>query len=172
MKSHLRSQRGFTLVEAAVSVALVAIAAGGALWALAAFGKYGTHQAGPHRTAALAFARSLVGVAQDAWKYGQPGISPSGSWQTALPLAVPDAPPTTMPVAITAAYRQLQTPDPAGIDPTLPSAEVTITLTYPPDPDHADSGSVSQRATLHVRAPAPGTRIAPAGLVPEPAGAP
>ncbi|HEY8315168.1 MAG TPA: type II secretion system protein [Candidatus Baltobacteraceae bacterium] len=168
----MSSQRAFTLIEAAVSVALIAVALSGALWAAGSFGRYATHQAGPNRSAALVFADSLLRVAQDAWKYGTPGTVPSGSWQTALPIAIPSALPTSIPITVRAVYAIVATPDPGGVDTTVPSAQVTLSVTYPRDAGHDDPGTLSVQGALHVQAPPPGSRIAPLGIVPAPSGAP
>ncbi|MDQ2872393.1 MAG: prepilin-type N-terminal cleavage/methylation domain-containing protein [Candidatus Eremiobacteraeota bacterium] len=164
------AQRGFTLIEATVTIALVSIALAGALWSLGGFARYATAQSGPHRRAALAFADEQLALARNAWKYGAPGAVPAGTWQTTLPVAVPSAAPTTIPVTASASYQQLAAVNP--VDPTAVSAQLTITVTYPADGGHVDSGTLTAVSTLHVMAPAPGTQIEPSGTVPQPSGAP
>lgn len=76
------TQSGFSLIEAILAGAIVAIAAGAWLSAASAFGRFATHQVSPARSAALLLAEQTLRVAQDAWKYGSPGSAPSGTWTT------------------------------------------------------------------------------------------
>ncbi|MGZ3516394.1 MAG: type II secretion system protein [Vulcanimicrobiaceae bacterium] len=172
MRILTKDERAFTLIEVTVATAIIVVAVAGALTAFNAIARYATNQGGLRRAAALAFANQLVEIAQDTWKYGSPGPSPAGRWQTTLQLAMPNASATTMPVSVSAIYQQLRTPDPSGIDPSTPSALVTVTVAYTPEPGRDDSGVVSAQATLHVQALPPGAQISLPGNVPAPVGAP
>jgi prepilin-type N-terminal cleavage/methylation domain-containing protein len=157
------TQRGFTLIETMIATAVVAIAIGGLVLAMAGFGRFSTHQAGPVRSAAMQLAEQTLRVAQDAWKYGSPGNAPSGSWQTAVPLAIPGSGATTAPVTVTASIANM----------TAQSAQLTVTVQYTPDANHADDpGSVSLSGQTEVKAPVPGATVLEPALIPQPSGAP
>lgn len=143
-----RAQAGFTLVEAAVATAIVAIAAGGALYAFAAFARNGAHVDGPHRAAAMRLANRTLRAAEDAWKYGSPGIAPAGTGIVTDPY----------PASITAKL--------SGVTPA--SATLAVTVRYTPDPSR-DGGVVRLTAALESQAPPPGSTLTQPGLVPAPA---
>ena len=88
-------------METTITVAILAVAVGGLIAAVGVVGGFSTHQSGPVRTAAILRADQVLRIAQDAWKYGSPGASPSGTWQTTVSLAAPNAGPTTVPVTVT-----------------------------------------------------------------------
>lgn len=158
-----RSQAAFTLVETLIAVAVVALAIGGFVLAMGAFGRFSTHQAGPVRTAAMQLAEQTLRVAQDSWKYASPGTAPSGTWQTTVPLAVPSALPTTVPVTVTASVSNA----------TAQSAQVTITVQYTPDANRSgDTGRISVSGVAQVKAPVPGATVLNPSLIPQPSGAP
>ena len=146
----LRRQSGITLVETAVAAAIVAIALGGAVAAMAMFGKYVAQTDSPARRASLLLAQQTLRVAQNAWKYGSPGAAPSGTQIATLPNA-----------SVTTSIAGSGT-----------SAQITVTVRYTPDPAHADSGVVSISGQLTAKAPLPGSELDRPGLVPLPAGAP
>jgi prepilin-type N-terminal cleavage/methylation domain-containing protein len=155
------AERGFTLIESVVGVAVAGIAVGALAYAVGGFGRFATHQTGPVRAAASALAEQTLRTAEDAWKYGSPGTSPSGSIETTLPLVPPGGVPTGVPVTVTTAV--------SGASPT--SADLTVTVRYPPDADHTeDRGTLTLRGAVHVKAPLPASTVAPASLVPQPAG--
>ena len=158
-----RSQRAFSLIETLVAVALVTIAVAGSILSMGAFGRFSTHQAGPVRSAAMLLAEQTLRVAQDAWKYGSPGMAPSGTWQTAVPLHIPGASPTTAPVSVTTSISN------AGAQ----GAHVKVDVQYTPDGQRSsDSGLVSISAQAQVEAPVPGATLLDPSLVPQPSGAP
>jgi hypothetical protein len=138
------------LVETAIAAAIIAIAAGGALYAIGNFGKYLAQQSGPRHAAALVLAQQTLRVAQDAWKYGSPGGAPSGTQSLALPGSV-----TT------------------SVSPSGSSAQITVTVQYTPDPAHrSDPGTVTIQGRADTKAPLPGSQIVRPGLIPLPTGAP
>ena len=146
-----------------MAAAIVAIAIGGFALSMSAFGRFASSQAGPVRTAATLLASQTLRVAQNAWKYGSPGAVPSGTWQSSVPIAIPGARSTSAPVAITAAIS----------NPGSGGAQISVTVSYTPDPGrHGDSGHVTLTGPLVVRAPLPGSTIAPAPLVAQPSGTP
>lgn len=151
------SQYGVTLVETVVAAAIVVIAAGGALYAIASFGKFTRYQDSPARAAALVTARQTLRIAQDAWKYGSPGSAPSGSQSIALPLNSA----TTAPASVTTSIAASGT-----------SAQITVTVRYTPEPGRNDTGVLSVSGEAAVKAPLPGSRVDRPGLVPLPSGAP
>lgn len=146
-----RAQAGFTLVEAAVATAIVAIAAGGALYAFASFARYGSHVDGPHRAAAVRLANRTLRAAEDAWKYGSPGLSPAGTQTVADPY----------PASVTAKL--------SGVTPN--TATLTVTVRYTPDPSR-DDGVVRLSSVLESQAPPPGSTLTQPGLIPAPATTP
>lgn len=152
-----RTQSGITLVETAVAAGIVAIALGGAFFALAQFGKYIRQQGGPARTAALALAQQTLHIAQNAWKYGSPGSAPSGTQTLALPYDK----------AASAAATVTSTIAGSGT-----SAQITVTVRYTPEPGRRDSGVVTMSGVVAVKAPQPGSQVDRPGLVPLPSGAP
>ena len=152
-----RSQSGITLVETAVAAAIVVVAIGGVLFAIASFGKFVRRQGGPGRMAALVAAQQTLRIAQNAWKYGAPGSAPSGSETITLPLNSA----TTAPATITTAIASSGT-----------SAQLTVTVRYTPEPGRNDSGVVVLSGPVSVKAPLPGSQIDRPGLVPLPSGAP
>lgn len=162
-------QRGFTLIEATIAAGVSAVVLLAALGALRSVAKYGTHRAPPLRSAALALAEQVVRSAEDRWKYGG-GSDPSGTWTTTLPLARPNAAPTSVPATVSAALTTIATPNPD--DPTAEQAHLTVTVRYPPDLARNDPGLLQVDATLHVKAPLPGSTVAPPGMVDAPSGAP
>lgn len=158
-----RGQQGFTLIESLVAAAVLAVATGAFLYAAGEFGRFSSHQAGPVRSAASVLAEQTLRVAQDSWKYGSPGTAPSGSFQTSAPLNVPGGAPTTAPLSITTNLNG----GAAG------SAQIDVTVRFTPDPDHLqDTGSVSLSGQVQVKAPLPGSTVAPAAFIPQPANAP
>jgi len=146
-----RSQGGFTLVEACVTVGILSMTLGGVLFALASFGGYGAHQAGPRREAATLLAHQIVHTAQDAWKYGSPGNAPSGTWTVS-------SPPMTVTATLSGA--------------TANAARLRVEVAYTPDPNHRDPGRISVEATLPIQAPFPASTVQAPGLIPMPARAP
>lgn len=150
-------QSGLTLLETAIAAAIIAVATAGALFAIAAFGKFTRQQGGPARTAALALAQQTLHIAQNAWKYGSPGSAPSGSQTIALPLDSA----TTAPASITTSLVSGGT-----------SAQITVTIRYTPEPGRNDPGVVSVSGDLSVKAPLPGSQVTRPGFVPLPSGAP
>ncbi|HEV2261689.1 MAG TPA: hypothetical protein VGR69_05315 [Candidatus Rubrimentiphilum sp.] len=158
----MSKQEAFTLIEAAVACGVVALSIAVLFLAAAAFAKFGTRPAGPDRAAATLLAEQTLRVAEDAWKYGSIGNAPAGTWSTTLPIATGGTTTTSIPVTVTSS---LANSGAAG-------ASISITVAYPPDPNHNDPGSVSVNGTLRVRAPLPGARVAYPVLVPLPPGAP
>lgn len=133
-----------------LAAAIVAIAAGTALWATASFAKHAAQQGGRARTAALVIAQQTLRVAQDAWKYGAPGSAPAGTQTLALPGSLTTA-----------------------ISGELSPARITVTVRYTPEPGRdGDPGVVSVSGEVDVKAPLPGSQIERPGLVPLPSGAP
>lgn len=128
--------------------AILAIAAGAALSAIATFGKYVAQQDSPQRKAALLLAQQTLRIAQNAWKYGSPGSAPTGT-QSIGNLTVTTA-----------------------ISGSGGAQQITATVQYTPAPGHSDSGTVRISGALSVKAPLPGSRVDRPGLVPLPSGAP
>lgn len=158
-----RAQAGFTLLEAAISSAIVALVAGGSLFAISSFGRFTANQAGPVRKAALLLADQTLRVAQDAWKYGSPGNAPSGSTIAQVPVAFPNATPSSAPVTVSTTISSI----------TATDAQITVQVRYTPDPGHpADSGTISVSGAATVRAPVPGSQLISPNAIPEPSGAP
>jgi hypothetical protein len=156
VKTHFQS--GVTLVETAVAAAIVALAVGAALWAVAAFGKHVAQQGGPARTGALIYAQQTLRVAQDAWKYGSPGDAPSGSQTIGLSIGAA----STTPAELTTAVRASTT-----------RAQITVHVQYTPEPDRtADPGVVSVSGDVDAKAPLPGSLVNRPGLIPAPSGSP
>lgn len=146
----LRFQSGVTLLEIAVCAAIVTIAVGAALFAVASFGRHIAQPGGSARMAALLAAQQTLRVAQDAWKYGSPGEAPSGSQSIALPATVTTA-----------------------LDASTSPTRITVTVRYTPEPGrNGDSGVVELTGELSEKAPLPGSRVDRPGLVPLPTGAP
>lgn len=154
----MKTQRGFALVEAVIVIGIAAVCAGALLLAISGVAKFGSHAGGPNRTAALAFARQTLRIAQNAWKYGSPGDSPNGTAAVTIPVAGPDATATTMPASVNAV---LGTVDASG-------TSLSITVSYPPDPGRADPGTVTLSGRLRVLAPPPGARLEQPGLIAQP----
>lgn len=146
------------LLETAVAAAIVAVAVGTALWAIAAFAKHVAQQGGPARTAALIAAQQTLRVAQNAWKYGSPGSAPAGSQSITLPLSAATSAPATITTTISG---------------SASPAQITVTVQYTPEPDRSgDSGVVSVSGEVGVKAPLPGSQVNRPGLIPLPSGAP
>lgn len=151
----MKPQRGFVLLEAIATVAIVALCAGALLASLSASAASGwTPQR--NRAAAALLAAQLLRTAENAWKYGTPGDAPSGSIAASMPVAGSDAVPVTISSAITS-----QTAD---------GAALSITVSYPSD-RAGDSGSITVTGALRVKAPLPGSQLERPGLVPQPGGA-
>lgn len=151
------------MAEAVLSCAVVAVAAGGTLFAMSSFGRFTTHQAGPVRAAATLLAQQTLRVAQDAWKYGSPGNAPAGSANVRVPIVNPGAAATSAPVTVMTTLSNA----------TAADAQVTVQVTYTPDPGHpADSGTVEISGAAVVRAPPPGSQVVAPAPVPAPSGAP
>ncbi|MDQ6823481.1 MAG: prepilin-type N-terminal cleavage/methylation domain-containing protein [Candidatus Eremiobacteraeota bacterium] len=144
-------QRGFTLIEALVAVALVLLCIGGAISGAANVGRYATAPGGPNRIAALAAAETAARLAQNVWKYGAPpgGPVPNGTWST-----IYSGVPLTVAATCTVA------------------GDLRITVSYPADPSRNETGVISLHTTLHSLAPRPGENVVRPGLVPAPTGAP
>lgn len=152
-----RAQSGITLIETAVAAGILAVAVGGALFAIAQFGKFVRQQGGPARTAALIRAQQTLHIAQNAWKYGSPGTAPSGTQIIALAYNKTATEPATITTAIAGGGT---------------SAQITVTVRYTPEPGRNDPGVVTISGELTAKAPLPGSQINRPGLVPLPSGAP
>lgn len=145
-----QSERGSTLVETAVAVAIVSVVAGAALDATIV----ATHAAGtrPVRDALENEVRREMPVAIDVLKYQGGTIAPA-TVETTLPM--PGGTPLSTRVSIAVS------PGPAG------SFRLTLT---------AEAGDPAQRArltaTLGNQAPVPGTIVTAPALAPAPTGAP
>lgn len=158
----MRGQAGFTLIESLAAAAIAALAVLALTGAIGGLGKYASHQASPVRTAASALAAQTLRVAADAWKYGPPGAAPAGAFATSVPLVRPGDTATTAPVGLTVSAAA-----------SLGGAQIAVTVRYTPDPAHpGDSGIVTLTGAARVRAPMPGSTVAPAALIAQPAGAP
>lgn len=147
----MRSERGFTLLEALVACAVLAIGAFGMLGAWNSVARSTRAQAGPNETAALEFARRTLRIAEDAWKYGAPGAAPAGTWTVTAPA------PMTVSTTLT--------PDAGG-------ASVAVTVAYTPDPGRNEPATVTVLGEATVLAPLPGSQVAEPGAIPQPSGAP
>lgn len=157
----VRAQQGFTLIESVVAAAVAAVAICALFGAIGEFGRFASHQAGPVRSAATLLAERTLRVAQDAWKYGSPGSAPAGAALSTIPLNAPNG-ARTAPVSVT-----------TSVTGSVGSAQISVTVLYTPDPDHPqDPGSVTVSGEARVKAPLPGSTVAPASLVPQPTGAP
>lgn len=153
----LRQQSGITLVETAVVAGIIAVAVGGALYAIAAFGKHVAQQGGAARIAALSVARQTLHVAQNAWKYGSPGSAPSGAQSIMLPVSSAQSAPATVTTTLSA---------------SAATARITVTVRYTPEPGRSDPGVVRISGEAAVKAPLPGSLVDRPGLIPLPSGAP
>ena len=155
---NLRAQSGITLVETAVAAAVLAIAAGAAAYSVMMFGRVTAQQGGPSRMAALIIAQQELRIAQNAWKYGSPGIAPSGSETIALAVSASTTARATMTTTISGGGT---------------SAQLTVTVQYTPEPDrNGDTGVVSVTGEVAEKAPLPGSQVNKPGLIPMPSGAP
>jgi type II secretory pathway pseudopilin PulG len=154
----MKRERGFALLETVAVVGIVAIGAAALVLAISGAAKFSAHASGPNRTAALEYARQMLRVAQDAWKYGSPGSAPNGSADVTVPVAGPDAIATTMPARVTATV----VPD------SETGASISIAVSYTPDPGRNDSGSVTLSGRLRAIAPLPGTQVVQPGYVAQP----
>lgn len=150
-------QSGFTLIETVVAAAIIAVAVGGALFAIASFGKYVREQGGPSRLAALIAAQQTLRIAQNAWKYGSLGSAPAGSQNIMLSLNSG----TMQPATVT-----------TRVSPNGTFAQITVTVQYTPEPGRRDSGVVTISGQVAQKAPLPGSQIDRPGLVALPSGAP
>lgn len=150
MKARRTAEGGFSILEALVAVALLAICTGGVLAAAASIGRFAAAPAGPNRAAALAAAEETARIAQDAWKYGAPASPvPNGTWSTTS---------RGVPLNIGAS--------------TTSAGDLVVTVAYPPDSSRGESGTVTLHTTLRAIAPRPREKVVRPGLVPAPSGAP
>jgi prepilin-type N-terminal cleavage/methylation domain-containing protein len=155
-------QRGFTLIESAITAAIASLAIGTLVFAIGAFARFSAHQAGPVRVAATLLAEQTLRVAQNSWKYGSPGDAPVGTIATTVPVLGPNG-ATSAPVLL-----QTQISGSGSA-----SAQITVTVLYTPEPDRVhDSGSVTLSGELQMQSPLPDSTVAPASLIPQPSGAP
>lgn len=155
----MRSKRGFTLVETVLATAIVAIALSALLASLGGAARFAGAAAGPNRQLALDAAAETIRLGQNAWKYGPQDV-PSGTLATSVPVSVPGAPPTTMPLTIQALLTR------AG-----DSAHLRVVVLYPQDGFRDQTGRVVEDAVLHVSAPLPQSTVLAAPIA-QPSGAP
>ena len=135
--------RGFSLLEALVACAVLAIASGALLFALSRAAHFAGHSTiGPARAAAQTLAESTMRDVQDAWKYGAPGSINA----------------TAGSVSVSS----------TGSGP----GTISVTVTYSPDPSHQDSGTITLSAPATVRAPLPGSQVARPALIADPSATP
>jgi type II secretory pathway pseudopilin PulG len=151
----LERQRANTLIEVAVAIAVIAIAAGAALSAFLAIGRHRIER--DRRDVLEACVRRELNTAVDIVKYSGGSIVPA-TVATALPM--PGGSPLAAVVSLTA-HR-------AGGGWQI---EVSAQLSG----GTADGGAsqrVELRATVAAQAPIPGSELPRGGLVPAPLGAP
>jgi type II secretory pathway pseudopilin PulG len=153
----VKSQRGFALLEAIAVVAIASLCTGALFMAITAAVRL---EVPPdrNRAAATLLAAQTLRIAEDAWKYGTAG-APSGSAPAFMRV---QGSSEGVPVTISSAISS-QNGD---------GAAITITVTYPPGQDGADSGAVTIGGALRVKAPLPGAQVERPGLIPRPAAAP
>jgi type II secretory pathway pseudopilin PulG len=144
----VKAQAGFALIEAIAVIAIAAACAGALILALSSVPKSGSHATGRNRVAASLFAEQILRVAEDAWKYGSHGDAPSGTFETSIP----------NPVSVVSTITRN---DSSG-------ADISVTVSYTPDPGHDESGSVTLRGKLRAKAPLPGARVEQSGLISAP----
>jgi len=157
------AQRGFTLIESTVAVAIVSVAISSLIFVIGAFGRFSAHQSGPVHSAAIVLAQQTLRIAENAWKYGSPGNSPAGSIQTTVPVLTPNSAATTVPVTLRTNVTA------AGST----SSQITVSVQYTPDPDHPqDSGILTLSGDVQVKAPLPASTLTPAALIAQPTNAP
>ncbi len=102
---------------------------------------------GANRQIALQAAAQTIRLAENVWKYGAQD-APSGTLATTVPLDLPSAAPTTVPLTIEALLSR-----------TGASARLRVIVTYPLDGFRRQTGRVTQDAVLHVAAPLPGSTL-------------
>lgn len=144
----MKAQSGFALLEAVAGAGIAAICAGTLILALSGVAKFGAHANGPNRAAALALARQTLRTAQNAWKYGSPGEAPAGTTDL-----------KTLGAHVTATLARGE----------ADGADLSVTVSYTPDPGRADPGSVTITGHVRALAPLPGSQIDRPGLVAQPA---
>jgi len=151
----LERQRANTLIEVAVAIAVIAIAAGAALSAFLAIGRHRVER--DRREALEACVRRELSTAVDIVKYSGGSIVPA-TVATALPM------PAGSPLAAVVSLTAHRTGGAWQIEVSARTSGGT-----------ADSGA-SQRAELRAsvaaQAPMPGSELPRDGLVPAPFGAP
>lgn len=153
-------QRGFSIIEAVVAAAVIAVGVGGLAGAMGTFARYAAHPEGARRGAAALLAEQTLRIAQDTYKYGAPDLPSDKTWQAHITLALPQATPVCVPVTVHSL-----------VEPSAGAAAIEITVTYPPDTTRPhDLGIVRVRGDLAVLSTLPGSSTIRPGLVPDPAG--
>jgi prepilin-type N-terminal cleavage/methylation domain-containing protein len=147
----IRGQRGTSLIETTVALAIVAIVAGATLSAASV----GARAAGSDtaRSALQAAAQREMCVALDVLKYQGSIISPA-SVATALPMPAGSPLPATLSVQTAA----------------LSGGAISVAVTAATDSFPQQTATL--RATVAQQAPLPGTRMRDPVLAPAPTGAP
>jgi type II secretory pathway pseudopilin PulG len=151
----LERQRANTLIEVAVAIAVIAIAAGAALSAFLSIGRHRIER--DRREALEACVRRELSTAVDILKYSGGSIAPA-TVATALPM--PEGSPLASVVSLTA-HRA------GGV--------WQIDVAAQPSGGTRDGGASQRaelRATVAAQAPMPGSELRHNGIVPAPLGAP
>jgi type II secretory pathway pseudopilin PulG len=151
----LERQRANTLIEVAVAIAVIAIAAGAALSAFLAIGRHRIER--DRREALEACVRRELSTAVDIVKYSGGSIVPA-SVATSLPM------PGGSPLAAVVSLATHRAGGAWQIDVSVQASGGT--------PDGGASQRAELRATVAAQAPVPGSELPRNGLVPAPPGAP
>lgn len=155
VRSGLKQQSGFSLVEAVLTTAILAIVAGGTIAAFAGIAKVSAPD--PGRDAAEREMRRIFTLAQAATKYADPqSVSiNTAPWSTTMPSAAG----TPVPLEVSA------------VKQSLPNSQyaIAVTIVYP---RNGSTATLTKNIALVQKAPPPNARIAAPGTHDDPSATP
>ncbi|MDQ2681118.1 MAG: prepilin-type N-terminal cleavage/methylation domain-containing protein [Candidatus Eremiobacteraeota bacterium] len=157
MKGAKQRQRGFSLVEVVVCIAILIVAVGGAVAAINGVARASAPN--PFKAAALAEADRVMTTASALAKYSGTLSVAASSWSTTVPI------PQSSPLPLTLSL----TTHALGGNP--PSTQLDLTVSYNAHPGDSSAQTLSLQSIVSKQAPPPASSVTVPDIA-QPSGAP